>query len=60
MVPSLSMIEACYHEVGERLLRYWIDAGHDRLGNRHLAAIREFRYVYGRERFEALMNEGAR
>lgn len=59
VVPSLSMIEACYHEPGERLLRLWIEAGYERLGNRHLAAIREFRYVYGRERFETLMKEGA-
>src|SRR5262249_25978056 len=59
VVPSLSMIEACYQEVGERLLRHWIEGGYERLSNRHLAAIREFRYVYSRERFEALLREGA-
>jgi len=58
VVPSLAMIDACYHEAGERLLRLWIEAGHERLTNRHLAAIREFEYAYGRQRFEALQREG--
>lgn len=53
------MMETCYHEAGETLLQLSIEAGHQRLTNRHLAAIRESQYAYGRDRFEALVNEGA-
>ncbi len=48
VTPSLAMIVTCYGDVGERLLLDWIEAARPRLSPRHLAAIREFRYAYGR------------
>lgn len=46
VVPSLAMIVTCYGDAGEELLSAWIDSAKPRLSPRHLAAIREFRYVY--------------
>jgi hypothetical protein len=53
VVPSLAMIVTCYGNVGERLLADWIDSAKPRLSPRHLAAIREFQYAYGRGEYAA-------
>ena len=51
VVPSLAMVVSCYGGAGERLLSAWIESGRDRLGPRHLAAIREFRYAFGQAQY---------
>ena len=48
VVPSLAMIVTCYEDLGEQLLHDWIDSARPHLSPRHLAAIREFRYAYGK------------
>ena len=53
VVPSLAMIVTCYGDAGERLLSDWIDSAKPRLSPRHLAAIREFEYAYGRGEYAA-------
>ena len=46
VVPSLAMVVTCYGDAGDRLLAGWIESAKPSLSPRHLAAIREFRYVY--------------
>lgn len=53
VVPSLAMIVTCYEDAGERLLHGWIESAKPRLSPRHLAAIREFQYAYGRGEYAA-------
>ncbi len=53
VVPSLAMIVTCYGEAGEQLLADWIESAKPRLSPRHLAAIREFKYAYGRGEYAA-------
>ena len=59
VVPRLAMVVSCYGSVGERLLTAWIESGQDRLGPPHLAAIREFRYAFGRAQYRPLQEEAA-
>lgn len=59
VVPSLAMIVTCYGDAGERLLSDWIESAKPRLSPRHLAAIREFRYAYGRGEYAVLHREEA-
>jgi hypothetical protein len=51
VVPSLAMVVVCYGGVGRQLLDGWIESAIPHLSARHLAAIREFRYVYERGQY---------
>ena len=59
VVPSLAMIVTCYGDAGEELLSAWIDSAKPRLSPRHLAAIREFQYAYGRGEYAVGRRDGA-
>ena len=59
VVPSLAMVVSCYGGAGERLLSAWIESGRDRLGPRHLAAIREFRYAFEQAQYRPSHDEEA-
>jgi hypothetical protein len=59
VVPSLAMIVTCYGGAGEELLSAWIESAKPRLSLRHMAAIREFRYAYGRGEYAVGRREDA-